>query len=126
MIVSRVIEENDSALAIMDGFPVNPGHALIIPKLHVSNWFDLNEEQQRDILKLLKVVKSRLDKEFKPDGYNVGFNHGECAGQTVKHFHLHVIPRYKGDVDDPTGGVRFVIPERGNYRNPGHIPRKEE
>ena len=68
---------------------------------------------------LLNVVKEQLDAEFHPDGYNVGFNAGEAAGQTVAHLHLHVIPRYKGDVEDPRGGIRHVIPGKGNYLKPG-------
>jgi len=75
------------------------------------------------MLALVKEVKTQLDAEHAPDGYNIGVNIGESAGQTVMHLHIHVIPRKTGDVDDPTGGVRLVIPERGNYRRPGHIPR---
>lgn len=120
--VSRLVAENDSALALRDGYPASPGHTLIVPKRHIATWFELDEQEQRGILELLKEVKAQLDEEMSPDGYNVGFNHGLSAGQTVMHFHLHVIPRYEGDVDDPTGGVRFVIPERGNYKNPGQIP----
>lgn len=119
----RALVQNDRAMAIRDGFPVNPGHALILPKRHVADWFDLSREEQNAILDLMDQVKAELDREIQPDGYNIGFNVGEAAGQTVMHLHVHVIPRMEGDVDDPRGGVRLVIPERGNYKRPGYIPR---
>jgi diadenosine tetraphosphate (Ap4A) HIT family hydrolase len=74
------------------------------------------------VMSLVDEVRRLLEAERRPDGYNVGINVGEAAGQTVPHVHVHLIPRYEGDVDDPSGGVRFVIPERGNYRRPGYIP----
>ncbi|MEW6490667.1 MAG: HIT domain-containing protein, partial [Thermodesulfobacteriota bacterium] len=111
--------ENALAVAFRDGYPVNPGHTLIIPRRHVATWFEATREEQVAVLDLLDEVKARLDAELKPDGYNGGFNAGVAAGQTVPHLHLHLIPRFDGDVDDPTGGVRFVIPARGNYRRGG-------
>lgn len=113
---------NGVALALRDGYPVAEGHSLIVPARHVASWFEANSEEQRAILDLLEQVKDKLDAELSPDGYNVGFNLGQAAGQTVGHLHVHIIPRYQGDVDDPTGGVRLVIPERGNYRAGGSIP----
>ncbi len=118
----EILAENALAAAFPDGFPVNPGHTLIVPRRHVPTWFDASREEQLAILELADRVKARLDAELKPDGYNGGFNAGPAAGQTVSHLHLHLIPRFDGDVDDPTGGVRFVIPARGNYRDPGFIP----
>lgn len=118
-----IVCSNGPALAFRDGYPVTAGHTLIVPARHVATWFDTSPEEQRAILDLLKQIKDELDAELSPDGYNVGFNLGQAAGQTVGHLHIHVIPRYEGDVDDPTGGVRLVIPERGNYRAEGRIPR---
>ena len=100
------IAENGLAFAVWDAFPVSPGHALIIPVRQITTWFDATPEEQRGALELLAEVKAALDATHRPDGYNVGFNAGACAGQTVFHAHLHVIPRYAGDVEDPSGGVR--------------------
>ncbi len=110
---------NDSAFAITDAFPVSPGHALVVPHRRIATWWQATDGERRDILALVDEVKARLDAEFEPDGYNVGFNSGAAAGQTVGHLHVHVIPRYAGDVPDPRGGVRFVIPSKANYLDPG-------
>ena len=103
--------------AFRDRYPVSPGHTLIVPERHVATWFDATREEQRALLDAVNEVKAQLDRELapRPDGYNVGFNAGEAAGQTVMHLHVHVIPRYRGDMDDPRGGVRHVIPSKGNY-----------
>lgn len=119
----RPTAANALAVAFRDSFPVNPGHTLIIPKRHVPTWFEATREEQVAILELTDQIKVQLDAELHPAGYNLGLNVGEAAGQTVPHLHLHLIPRFGGDVDDPTGGVRFVIPQRGNYLNPGFIPK---
>jgi len=125
------VVRNEIAFAIRDGYPVTPGHTLVIPFRHVVTWFDATREEQSAILALVDDVKGQLDRGVLhpdgttriPDGYNVGFNAGEAAGQTVMHLHVHVIPRYAGDVDDPRGGVRHVIPEKGNYlKAPTHAP----
>jgi diadenosine tetraphosphate (Ap4A) HIT family hydrolase len=113
---SEWIASNDLAFAIMDGYPVNPGHVLVIPKRQVSTWWEATREEQVAILDLLEVVKRQLDESHRPDGYNIGVNAGEAAGQTVFHLHVHMIPRYRGDMEDPRGGVRHVIPSRGNYK----------
>jgi diadenosine tetraphosphate (Ap4A) HIT family hydrolase len=113
---SEWIASNDLAFAIMDGYPVNPGHVLVIPKRLVSTWWEATREEQVAILDLLDVVKRQLDESHRPDGYNIGVNAGEAAGQTVFHLHIHLIPRYRGDMEDPRGGVRHVIPSRGNYK----------
>lgn len=111
------VAANEVAFAIRDGFPVTPGHTLVITKRVVPTWFEASADEQQGLMQLVNDVKVQLDKELtpKPDGYNVGFNSGEAAGQTVQHVHIHVIPRRKGDMADPRGGVRYVIPERGNY-----------
>jgi diadenosine tetraphosphate (Ap4A) HIT family hydrolase len=101
--------------AIYDKFPVNEGHALIIPKRHLSNYFELSIKEQYAYLLVLNKVKEIVSKRFKPDGFNIGVNVGEHAGQTIPHVHIHLIPRYKNDVKDPRGGVRGVIPAKQNY-----------
>ena len=106
---------NDLAFAIRDRYPVSPGHTLVITKREVPTWFEATLEEQRAVMALVDEVKQALDREFTPAGYNVGFNAGEAAGQTVMHLHVHVIPRFAGDMDDPRGGVRHVIPGKGNY-----------
>jgi superfamily II DNA or RNA helicase/diadenosine tetraphosphate (Ap4A) HIT family hydrolase/SOS-response transcriptional repressor LexA len=110
------VAHNDLAFAIRDGFPVSPGHTLVIPFREVLTWFEATPEERTAIFDLVLAVKAGLDEELKPTGYNVGFNAGTAAGQTVPHLHVHVIPRYDGDVPDPTGGIRHVIPGKGNYR----------
>jgi superfamily II DNA or RNA helicase/diadenosine tetraphosphate (Ap4A) HIT family hydrolase/HKD family nuclease len=108
---------NDLAFAIFDGFPVSPGHVLVTTRRIVETWFDASDAQQAALMALVKESKRLLDLRLspKPDGYNVGFNSGAASGQTVPHVHIHVIPRYLGDMPDPRGGVRHVIPEKGNY-----------
>ncbi len=119
---SEWLAANDSAFAIADRFPVSPGHALVIPRRVVATWWEATAAERADILALVDEVKDRLDAELRPDGYNVGFNSGAAAGQTVGHLHIHVIPRYRGDVPDPRGGVRHVIPGSGNYLLPAAEP----
>ncbi len=104
----KVIAENDLALAFFDGYPVNEGHTLIIPKRHVETYFDATQEERNAMSLLLAEVKERLDEEFNPDGYNIGVNVGAAGGQTIFHLHVHLIPRYAGDVPDPRGGVRKI------------------
>ena len=108
---------NALAFAIFDGFPVSPGHVLVTTRRIVETWFDATDEEQAALMALVKEAKHLLDLSLdpKPDGYNVGFNSGSAAGQTVPHVHIHVIPRYLGDMQDPRGGVRHVIPDKGNY-----------
>jgi diadenosine tetraphosphate (Ap4A) HIT family hydrolase len=111
----RIIDSNNLALVIRDGYPVSPGHTLVIPKRHIGSWFDITPEEQSAMLDLLRRAKEVLEEEFKPDGYNIGINDGPTAGQTVPHLHIHLIPRYKGDLADPRGGVRWIIPEKAKY-----------
>jgi len=108
---------NDLAFVVFDGFPVSPGHVLVVTRRMVATWFDATDEEQAALMGLVNEAKRRLDVrlEPKPDGYNVGFNCGAASGQTVPHVHIHVIPRYVGDMADPRGGVRHVIPGKGNY-----------
>jgi diadenosine tetraphosphate (Ap4A) HIT family hydrolase len=112
---SAHVAANALAFAVRDAFPVSPGHTLVVPRRLVATWFDATRAEQHALLDLVEVVRRALDAERQPDGYNVGFNAGIAAGQTVLHLHVHVIPRYAGDVPDPRGGVRHVIPGKGNY-----------
>ncbi|NLY00964.1 MAG: HIT family protein [Rhodopirellula sp.] len=111
----RILQENRLAVAIADRYPVSPGHTLIIARRHVSDFFGLDAEEVTAIWNLLISQRRRLDWEFRVDGYNIGVNVGAMAGQTILHVHVHLIPRYLGDLPDPTGGVRNVIPGRGKY-----------
>ncbi|HTN99892.1 MAG TPA: HIT family protein, partial [Microthrixaceae bacterium] len=115
---SEWIVSNRSAFAIFDRFPVTEGHALVIARREISTWWDASTDEQVDLMGLVAEVKQILDLKHEPDGYNVGFNAGDAAGQTVDHLHIHVIPRRVGDVADPRGGIRHVIPDRGNYLVP--------
>jgi diadenosine tetraphosphate (Ap4A) HIT family hydrolase len=111
----EIIFENDTSFSIYDKFPVNNGHALIIPKRHSENYFELTKNEQIDCLQALNTVKQLVYTKFKPDGFNIGINVGEMAGQTISHVHIHLIPRFSGDVEDPRGGVRGVIPNKQKY-----------
>lgn len=113
----EVIAENIFCYARYDKFPVSPGHTLIISKRHVSSWFELTFEEQIGMLYLLNEVKPVIDDIFHPDGYNIGVNVGETAGQTIFHVHMHLIPRYNGDVKNPRGGVRAVIACKKDYKS---------
>ena len=111
----EIICETATCVAFYDGYPVSPGHALIIPKRHVANYFDLTNHEREAMNVVLQYVKQKVDERFHPDGYNVGININEAAGQSVFHCHMHLIPRYKGDVANPKGGVRGVIPSKQKY-----------
>lgn len=100
---------------IRDGYPVSPGHTLILPRRHIGSFFEIDPVEREALLILLDEAKRRLEKEFHPDGFNIGINDGAAAGQTVPHLHIHLIPRYAGDQPDPRGGVRWVIPEKAKY-----------
>lgn len=113
--VSRIHLENDVAAAFPDAFPVAEGHMLIVPKRHVASLFDLSEQDQAALWRLVALVRAKLMADLKPDGFNVGVNDGSAAGQTVMHAHVHVIPRRAGDVADARGGVRWVVPGKAAY-----------
>jgi diadenosine tetraphosphate (Ap4A) HIT family hydrolase len=112
---SEYIAENELAFAVISLHGVSPGHSLIIPKRLAKDWSELNSSEKQAIIELTDQVIEIVEKEYSPDGINVGFNQGAAAGQTVFHMHMHVIPRFEGDVEDPRGGVRFVIPDKANY-----------
>ena len=112
---SRIILENPHAFAISDQYPVSRGHTLIILKRHISSLFEASSEEITSIFDLGKQVQKLLSKQYKPDGYNIGFNDFEAAGQSIPHCHMHIIPRYQGDVKNPRGGIRGVIPGKQKY-----------
>lgn len=107
--------ENELALAYYDEFPVSKGHVIIITKRHAETFFNITKEERNAILDLLDECKKILDVKYSPSGYNIGLNCGKDAGQSVMHIHMHLIPRYSGDVTNPRGGVRGVILEKKDY-----------
>jgi diadenosine tetraphosphate (Ap4A) HIT family hydrolase len=111
----RIYLENEHAIAIYDGYPVSKGHSLVVPKKIIHSIFQLKNEEYLGCFELVREVREFLKNQYNPDGFNIGINNGEDAGQTVSHAHIHIIPRYKGDVQNPRGGVRNVIPDKGNY-----------
>ena len=111
----RRIEENELAVALADTYPVSPGHTLVVPRRHVPDFFQLSAEEIAAVFDLVRQMRDRLIAARGPSGFNVGVNVGTAAGQTVVHAHVHLIPRYSGDAQDPTGGVRNVIPGKGRY-----------
>ncbi|MCQ2159468.1 MAG: HIT family protein [Bacteroidales bacterium] len=111
----KILVKEEGFTALFDGFPVSPGHLLIVPDRHVDNYF-LLEDNEKDILwRAVDRCKLLLDEKYHPDGYNIGINIGKDAGQSIPHVHIHLIPRYNGDVANPRGGVRGVIPGKQNY-----------
>ncbi|WP_078427426.1 HIT family protein [Alkalihalobacterium alkalinitrilicum] len=111
----NILLANELAFAIFDKYPVNQGHILVIPKRHVSDFFYTTSAEREAINELLEDGRVLLEEKFQPDGYNIGINCGETAGQTIFHVHVHLIPRYDGDMDNPRGGVRGVVPEKRMY-----------
>ena len=112
---SEAALRNDFAFAIYDRSPVTPGHMLIIPHRHVADWFDTTPQEKSAMLALLELSRSHLQRERQAEGFNFGVNCGAVAGQSIFHVHMHLIPRHRGDMDNPLGGVRGVIPERQKY-----------
>lgn len=113
---SEKIYRDDYFFIIRDRYPVSEGHLLIISSRSCSDYFDLSEEEKNALTNAIIKAKYIIEKEYKPDGYNIGMNCGEAAGQTVFHFHCHVIPRYVGDMTDPRGGVRHCVEGKGYYK----------
>ena len=139
---SKIILANAHSIAIHDGYPVTLGHTLIVPKRHIASFFDATREEQAAMFDLLTEMRERLkslptslsEREEEnppqppfdkvgslsvPDGFNIGINDGKAAGQTVMHLHIHLIPRYSGDTEDPRGGVRWIMPEKAPYWKKG-------
>jgi diadenosine tetraphosphate (Ap4A) HIT family hydrolase len=113
--IGSIIDQNPHALAFRDRYPVAQGHTLVIPRRHVRSPFDLDAEELAALWSLAALVRQSLADELSPDGFTIGVNDGAAAGQTVMHAHVHVIPRWNGDVADPRGGIRWVIPARAPY-----------
>ena len=111
----RIIAECKLTYTIRDGYELSPGHSLILPKRHMPTFFDVTVDEQAALFAAIQQAKQELDREFSPDGYNIGINNGEFAGQSIPHLHIHLIPRYRGDVENPKGGVRWALPERADY-----------
>jgi len=107
--------DHQLAYSARDSFAVSPGHTLVIPRRHVASFFELTPEEVQACMDLISEEKRLIDEKFQPDGYNIGVNIGAAAGQSVLHVHIHIIPRYKGDVENPQGGVRHVLPEKAYY-----------
>ncbi len=112
---TQILCESEMSLSFEDKYPLSLGHSLLIPRIHESNFFKLSMSNQLDLWKLLTELQEILTEKYHPDGFNIGINIASDAGQTVEHAHIHLIPRYKGDVADPRGGVRWVIPQNAPY-----------
>lgn len=111
----KVVVQNDLAFAIFDGFPVSDGHALIIPKRHAETYFDLTDDEVVAMKELAMQMKQIIIEKYHPIGFNVGFNCGMQGGQTIFHAHMHIIPRYEGDIENPRGGIRNIIKSKTKY-----------
>jgi diadenosine tetraphosphate (Ap4A) HIT family hydrolase len=112
---NRIIHRNTSGVVVRDAYPVSPGHTLLIPSRHVESFFELTNDERVGLLMLMDQAKQQIKDEFFPAAYNIGINDGPAAGQTISHMHLHLIPRYEGDANDPRGGIRWVLPAKAKY-----------
>jgi len=113
---SEIILESEKFAAISDARPVTKGHTIAVPKKHIVSFFDLESNYINDLYIFLKDVKNILDKKHSPDGYNIGVNDGKAAGRSIDHLHIHLIPRYLGDVEEPKGGVRHILGRNNSYK----------
>ncbi len=111
----NIIAQNDHAIVVPDTFPLNAGHCLVIPKRHVESFFEASASEKLAMLELIDRARRYIDNQYQPDAYNIGINDGPAAGQTIPHLHIHVIPRYIGDSNDPRGGIRWVLPDKAAY-----------
>ena len=111
----RIVIETELCFAVRDGYPVSPGHTLIVPRRHVDSFFATTPAERTALLDMLDRAKEQVVEEFSPDGFNMGINDGAAAGQTVMHLHLHLVPRFAGDQDDPRGGIRWLFPDKADY-----------
>jgi diadenosine tetraphosphate (Ap4A) HIT family hydrolase len=112
---ARAAWSSPLALAVWDLYPISLGHALVVPRRHVALWSELTPDEKAALTAGVDAVRALIDERYQPHAYNVGYNDGDAAGQTIPHFHVHVIPRYQGDVPDPRGGVRWVLPDKAAY-----------
>jgi len=104
-----VVVANELAYAARDKFALSPGHVIVVPRRHVADFFAMTAAEKQAVLELLDLARETIEREHKPDGYNIGVNIGAAAGQSRLHVHVHLIPRRQGDVPDPRGGVRCVL-----------------
>ncbi len=111
----RVWLRTETGIVLWDAFPITRGHSLVVPRQHVASIYELSAEEQAALWALVAKARGRLNDDMHPDGFNVSLNDGEAAGQTILHAHIHIIPRYSGDVADPRGGVRWIVPEKARY-----------
>lgn len=111
----RILHQSALAVVFADSFPVSVGHCLVVPRRHVASWFEATEEEQREMIRLLGQARASISEVHAPAGFNIGINDGPAAGQSIPHLHVHLIPRYAGDVAEPRGGVRWVVPARADY-----------
>lgn len=111
----KILYTNDYFFIIEDAFPVSPGHLLIISNAMRADYFNLTDDEKHGLSDTIEKAKEIILQKYHPDGFNIGMNCGEAAGQTVFHFHCHLIPRYNGDMENPRGGVRYCIPRKGSY-----------
>ena len=123
----RIFFRSELVIGLWDAYPVSPGHALLIPRRHIPTWFEANAKERGALIDAMDAAKAVIEKDHRPNGYNIGINCGAAAGQTVLHLHIHLIPRFEGDVADPRGGVRHVIPDKANYlrSGPGSIAKHD-
>jgi diadenosine tetraphosphate (Ap4A) HIT family hydrolase len=112
---SRIIDQSPLTLVFRDVFPVSPGHTLIIPRRHVESYFDLTDQEREDMTFMMMRAKNALKTELSPQAFNIGINEGFAAGQTVAHINMHLIPRFKGDVTEPRGGIRWIFPDKAVF-----------
>lgn len=111
----RIIMKSSNCVAFFDLYPISRGHALVIPRCPIESLYELDDDMQAEMWNTAKEVRDILAEQFSPDGFNIGINDGYAAGQTMPHAHIHIIPRYAGDVPDPKGGIRWVIPKNAKY-----------
>jgi len=115
MAPEKIVAQNAHTFTVRDTLPVSPGHTLIVPKRHIAGIFEAQPDEVAALWEALQLARTQLIKEFTPDGFNIGINDGLAAGQTILHLHMHIIPRYKGDMPDPRGGVRWIFPDKAVY-----------
>jgi diadenosine tetraphosphate (Ap4A) HIT family hydrolase len=111
----KMIAQDALTFTVRDTLPVSPGHTLILLKRHIASIFDATKEEVAALWETVQQARSGLIKEFSPDGFNIGINDGLASGQTILHLHIHIIPRYKGDMPDPRGGIRWIFPDKAKY-----------
>jgi len=111
----KIVAQNTHTFTVRDTLPVSPGHTLIVPKRHIAGIFEAEQDEVAALWEAVQQARAQLLKEFFPDGFNIGINDGLASGQTILHLHIHIIPRYKGDMPDPRGGIRWIFPDKAVY-----------